>query len=233
MVKGELIVLNNSDNFSSLEWKFICGEHNIATTMTLANKGDHADLWFNENRDCISALTKQQYLSQGRVIVPFDTIGVVLVQPHNENEPIYKTEIDVDDIIGNHILIRVDNDKVEKIEKTIESVSVFSNTEIRALDISDIIGKEDLDFSTALSLMIKYNKIMGRKAWSANEYLVHQKAYPDGIECNKQTAEAWAMNEGDLFKCEPYLQKQTKEGSHEMYVPSMSDLFATDWYVVR
>lgn len=234
MIIGELIVLNNSDSFSSLEWKFIAEDGSvIGTTLTLASKGDHADISFNEKGSCISGLTKAQYLSQGRVVDPFKTLGIVLVQPHNESEPIYRTEVDVDHIIGNYILISVENDKVKVDEKPIESVEVIGSTTVRALDINDIIGYKDLDFSVAIALLKYHHKRLGRKAWSANEFLVHQKAYPNGISCNKQTAEAWGMQEGDLFKCEPYLQKQTKEGSHEMYTPTMGDIFAHDWYVVE
>lgn len=57
-----------------------------------------------------------------------------------------------------------------------------------------------------------------------------QKGYPDGIPCNKQTAEAWGLQEGDLFKCEPYLQISTVDGSHAMWVPSIRDCLAEDWY---
>lgn len=56
---------------------------------------------------------------------------------------------------------------------------------------------------------------------------------PEGIPCNKQTAEAWGMNEGDLFKCEPYLQINTVDGSHAMWVPSIRDCLAEDWVVVE
>lgn len=41
--------------------------------------------------------------------------------------------------------------------------------------------------------------------WEADEFVVYQKGYPEGMSCNKQTAEAYGINEGDLFKCNPYL----------------------------
>lgn len=41
------------------------------------------------------------------------------------------------------------------------------------------------------------------------------------------------MNEGDLFKCEPYLQIKTADGSHAMWVPSIGDILAEDWQIVQ
>ena len=64
-------------------------------------------------------------------------------------------------------------------------------------------------------------------------HLVYQKGYPDGIPCNLQTAKAWGMNEGDLFKCDPYLQIKTADGSHAMWVPSIGDILAEDWQIIQ
>ena len=55
------------------------------------------------------------------------------------------------------------------------------------------------DFSMALNHVRNGSKI-ARASWeNPNVFVVYQKAYPDGIPCNKQTAEAWGMNEGDNF----------------------------------
>lgn len=64
-------------------------------------------------------------------------------------------------------------------------------------------------------------------------FVVFQKGYPDGIPCNKQTAEAWGISEGDLFKCNPYLQIRCVDGSHSMWVPSINDCLAEDWVIVE
>ena len=75
---------------------------------------------------------------------------------------------------------------------------------------------EGMNFGTALELVKQGIKI-AREGWNGKGlFVVYQKAYPEGIPCNKQTAEAWGMNEGDLFKCEPYLQINTVDGSHAM-----------------
>jgi len=71
---------------------------------------------------------------------------------------------------------------------------------------------------------------MERLGWNGKGmFVVYQKGYPDGIPCNKQTAEAWGLAEGDLFKCEPYLQIRMANGSHAMWVPSINDVLAEDW----
>lgn len=91
-------------------------------------------------------------------------------------------------------------------------------------------GTEAFGFGTALKYLAKGHRL-ARKGWNGKGLsVVYQKGYPDGIPCNKQTAEAWGLQEGDLFKCEPYLQISTVDGSHAMWVPSIRDCLAEDWY---
>ena len=78
---------------------------------------------------------------------------------------------------------------------------------------------------------------MGHKVTRAGWYgkglfVVYQKGYPQGIPCNKQTADAWGMNEGDLFICNPYLQIKQADGSYSMWAPSIGDALAEDWMIV-
>lgn len=90
-----------------------------------------------------------------------------------------------------------------------------------------------MTFGIALELLKKGCKV-AREGWNGKGmFVVYQKGYPDGIPCNKQTAEAWGMNEGDLFKCNPYLQIKQVDGSHSMWVPSIGDVLAEDWVVVE
>ena len=99
-------------------------------------------------------------------------------------------------------------------------------------DIRDL-RRENMDFSIALRLVKNGFKI-GRKGWNGKGmFVVYQKGYPEGIPCNKQTAEAWGLREGELFKCEPYLQIKMVNGSHSMWVPSINDCLAEDWEVVK
>ena len=88
-----------------------------------------------------------------------------------------------------------------------------------------------------IGLAIKYmrqGKKVAREGWNGkNMFVVYQKGYPEGIPCNVQMAKAWGMAEGDLFKCEPCLQIQMVNGSHSMWVPSINDVFAEDWFIVE
>ena len=90
-----------------------------------------------------------------------------------------------------------------------------------------------MNFGEALEL-VKQGKKIARTGWNGRGlFVIYQKGYPQGIPCNKQTAEAWGMNEGDLFRCEPYLQINTVDGSHSMWVASIGDILAENWYVVE
>lgn len=90
-----------------------------------------------------------------------------------------------------------------------------------------------MNFEKALSLL-KEGKKVARSGWNGKGmFAVMQKGYPNGIPCNKQTADAWGMKEGDLFKCNPYLQIKCADGSHSMWTPSVTDIFAEDWDIVE
>jgi hypothetical protein len=88
-------------------------------------------------------------------------------------------------------------------------------------------------FGDALRHLKNGRKVM-REGWNGKGmFVVYQKGYPNGIPCNAQTANAWGMNEGDLFRCEPYLQIKMVNGSHAMWVPSINDVLATDWVLAE
>jgi hypothetical protein len=91
---------------------------------------------------------------------------------------------------------------------------------------------KNLSFGKAIQFLKRGSK-MQRVNWNGKGmFVVYQKGYPQGIPCNKQTAEAWGMNEGDLFICNPYLQIKNVDGSHSMWVPSINDVLSEDWQVV-
>lgn len=82
-------------------------------------------------------------------------------------------------------------------------------------------------------VLVKQGKRVARAGWNgSNMFVVYQKGYPDGIPCNKQTADAWGLAEGDLFIVRPYLQLRCADGSHAMWAPSGSDALADDWLEV-
>ena len=93
---------------------------------------------------------------------------------------------------------------------------------------------DGMTLGVALEAAIHLGKKIARKNWNGKGmFVVYQKAYPQGIPCNYQTAMAWGMSEGDLFRCEPYLQIRMVNGSHAMWVPSINDCLAEDWAVVE
>lgn len=92
---------------------------------------------------------------------------------------------------------------------------------------------EGMNFGDAL-LVLKQGKRVARKGWNGkNMSVAYQKGYPDGIPCNKNTAQAWGMEEGELFKCRPYLQMRCADGTFQMWLASQSDILADDWYIVE
>lgn len=92
-----------------------------------------------------------------------------------------------------------------------------------------------LTFGQALEIMkAGPGSRLSRPSWNGRGmFVVLQKAYPEGIPCNENTAEAWGMEVGDLFKVNPYLQIKNADGSHAMWVPSIGDLMAEDWEVIN
>lgn len=89
-----------------------------------------------------------------------------------------------------------------------------------------------MNFEMALRLL-KRGKRLRRTGWNGKGmFVVLQRGYPQGIPCNQQTADIWGMNEGDLFKCNPYMQIKQPDGSHSMWIPSIGDLLAEDWELV-
>ncbi len=90
-----------------------------------------------------------------------------------------------------------------------------------------------MNFGQALEHLKQGNKL-AREGWNGKGmFVVYQKGYPDGIPCNKQTAEAFHINEGDLFICNPYLQIKNVNGSVSMWVPSINDILSNDWTIVK
>ncbi len=92
---------------------------------------------------------------------------------------------------------------------------------------------DGMNFGLAIEAA-KMGKRIARKGWNGkNMSVAYQKGYPDGIPCNKNTAEAWGMQEGELFKCRPYLQMRCADGTFQMWLATQSDILAEDWYVVE
>lgn len=80
----------------------------------------------------------------------------------------------------------------------------------------------------------KAGRLIARIGWNGKGMAVaYQPGYPDGIPCNKNTANTWNIPEGTLFRCQPYLQLRCVDGSYQMWLASQSDVLAEDWYIVE
>ena len=105
---------------------------------------------------------------------------------------------------------------------------------IRYVNRSKIMFEDDqlgLSFSDALTF-IKVGMPMRRSGWNGqHQFVVLRKGYPDGVPCDERTACEWDMAEGELFRCEPYLQIRLEHGSHAVWTPSTADIMADDWTV--
>lgn len=87
-----------------------------------------------------------------------------------------------------------------------------------------------VDFGIALKFLKQGCKV-SRMAWQKGCFIKYQKGYPNGIPCNKQTAETWGLKEGDTFICNPYLQIRNADGSYGMYSPTNDDVLSDDWVI--
>jgi Protein of unknown function (DUF2829) len=89
-----------------------------------------------------------------------------------------------------------------------------------------------MTFSEALDLCKAGTRIW-RKGWNGKGmYVVYQKAYPQGIPINKNTADATGIpegTEGTVCKFLPYLMFCTVDGSFVPWLASQTDLLAEDW----
>lgn len=95
--------------------------------------------------------------------------------------------------------------------------------------VNDIPSIPLFTFDIALR-SIKHGKKLTRIGWNGKDmYVVRQKGYPEGVPCNKQTAECYGIMEGSLFKCNPYYQIKLPDGSYSMWIPSVGDIEADDW----
>lgn len=137
------------------------------------------------------------------------------------------------------ILMRTKNDETLDIRETQDVAytleNILADDWIHADETNTPLlgGVATFDFGHALKYLKRGVKVT-RQGWNGKGlFVAYQKAYPDGIPCNRQTAEAWGMQEGELFKCEPYLQINTVDGSHAMWVPSIRDCLAEDWTFVE
>jgi hypothetical protein len=88
------------------------------------------------------------------------------------------------------------------------------------------------DFGAALFELRSGNRV-ARDGWNGKGmWIVLQKAYPEGIPINRNTAEATGMPEGTVCRFLPYIMMKTADGSFVPWLASQTDILAEDWEVV-
>ena len=92
---------------------------------------------------------------------------------------------------------------------------------------------DGMSFGLAIEAAKKGKKI-SRRGWNGKGmYVFYRTGYPEGIPCNKNTADAVGIPEGTLFKVRPYLQMKCVDDTFQMWLASQSDILADDWYIVE
>ena len=71
---------------------------------------------------------------------------------------------------------------------------------------------------------------IAREGWNGKGmWLAYQKAYPDGIPINANTAQATGIPEGTVCRFLPYLMMRTADGAFVPWLASQTDVLAEDW----
>ena len=80
----------------------------------------------------------------------------------------------------------------------------------------------------------KMGKKIARAGWNGKGmWVIYRTGYPDGIPCNKNTADSMGIPEGTVVKIRPYLQMKCADDTYQMWLASQSDILADDWYIVE
>lgn len=92
--------------------------------------------------------------------------------------------------------------------------------------------EELVSFSKALDAL-KTGQLVQRDGWNGKGmWIALQKAYPQGIPINKNTAEATGLPEGEVHRFLPYLMMKTAQGDFVPWLASQTDILAEDWRLV-
>lgn len=85
------------------------------------------------------------------------------------------------------------------------------------------------DFGWALE-QLRMGARVSREGWNGKGmWLVYQKAYPDGIPINDNTAQATGIPKGTVCKFLPYIMMKTADGAFVPWLASQTDVLGFDW----
>lgn len=90
----------------------------------------------------------------------------------------------------------------------------------------------DLNLGLAVEA-VKQGERVARHCWTEKgTWITLQKGYPAGIECNKNSAEAYNIKLGTVIKVLPYFVMKNADDSFSPWIPNQSDLMADDYYII-
>lgn len=90
------------------------------------------------------------------------------------------------------------------------------------------------DIGRAVTEMRAHGNKIRRAGWNGKGmFLVFQKAYPEGIPINANTAQATGIPQGTICSFLPYVMMRTADGSFVPWLCSQTDLLATDWELAK
>ena len=88
-----------------------------------------------------------------------------------------------------------------------------------------------MDFGKAI-VSLKEGKRVCRSGWNGKGmFLAYQKGYPEGVKANKNSQEAYGVNEGDVIRVLPYIAMKTVDNCFVPWLASQTDMLAEDWEV--
>ena len=89
-----------------------------------------------------------------------------------------------------------------------------------------------MDFADVLKDM-KVGNHYERKGWNGRGmFITIQEGYPEGVKCNKNSSEAYGVKLGSIIQVRPYLVIRSVDGMFVPWLPSQTDILATDWQKV-
>lgn len=114
-----------------------------------------------------------------------------------------------------------------------DDLILMTNEAIYIEDVMFIKEAElkDLSFSSVLPIITTTRERFARRNWNGpNQYIYYVPAgrYDAVTDAAKEIAD-----EDGKVNYRPYLALKTVDGSIATWVPSISDLFANDWYIVK
>lgn len=80
--------------------------------------------------------------------------------------------------------------------------------------------------------LVKEGKKFSRKKWNNEGIFIQYSIASYGVQANQAAAKRWNMQKGDMLKYAENIQIKDEQGIINIYVPTVEDLCANDWYEV-